>query len=537
MERQLAHPVHVIALVAVAGVLAFVTLVVAPGGGSGEVAVVPSAQELHLRPGPLAGSTVPAARPPELAEGGPNSLALWVRDARLLPTAPIGLLQAAGIPARVVTDAAEAFQHPMILVWPHARLTRDELVQLAAYGARDGTMLAVEPDVRTRQVLAYARGGVFARIAGVPEAGLPGAARMRDRQVAALRAYWGATPGGFRLGDAPQGRERAVVLLHDLRTRAAIDEAGAFARAERAAGVRATYVIQPKYLDDAAGPAMLDATARRVVRALHAAGAEVAAGGISGGDIATLEAGDGREAYPSYAPSFGSPTTLAGATLFGELRVSRHLVASLGAGTPQSFRGVGERTAAGFAGVAQGVGFRTDATLAVDQAGGAFPFLQPDAGGGVRPLLRFPVSFQDLPGQPLTARLDAIASQLRRNRATGAPTLVEITPAGDDRLPAQMALIERLAPQAWTGTLAGLAGFWRDRLLVSMDARPAEGGTWDVRLRAPAGVTLRGQSLVSPFKVVRASAGGAPLARVGRRIALPPLSGELVVHVVPRAAA
>ncbi len=93
----------------------------------------------------------------------------------------------------------------------------------------------------------------FTRLVQVPERGIESGGHLRDSQIAALRRFWAATPGGFRLGDAPGGARSALVLLHDVRGRPALRAAGALLRRERRTGVHATYVLQTRYLADARG--------------------------------------------------------------------------------------------------------------------------------------------------------------------------------------------------------------------------------------------------------------------------------------------
>ena len=149
---------------------------------------------------------------------------------------------------------------------------------------------------------------------------------------------------------------------------------------------------------------------------------------MSGVRLARLEVGNGREAYPVYSPAQASPTQLVGASVLGEARVGRHLLAAIGGGTTTVFRGVGRETGHGFAGALQASGIGIDATLSATHAGGAFPFRQADADGGVRPVLRFPVSFAALPGEHLDARAGAMLAITLAHRRSGAPTLLAFAP-------------------------------------------------------------------------------------------------------------
>ena len=123
---------------------------------------------------------------------------------------------------------------------------------------------------------------------------------------------------------------------------------------------------------------------------------------------------------------------------------------ALGAGDVQAFRGVAGDTPRGFAAVAEASGIGVDATLSVDDAGGAFPFWQVQADGLERRLLRFPVAFDDVPGEGPAAALAGAWVALRRNRGTGAPTLVELTPDRQGCSAAvERALLADTPPDVW----------------------------------------------------------------------------------------
>jgi hypothetical protein len=278
------------------------------------------------------------------------------------------------------------------------------------------------------------------------------------------------------------------------------------------------------------GPAL-----SRLVRAVRSASAGVVAGGVAGGPLTAVLRGDGTEVYPTYAAAFASSTEVDGETLSGELRVSRYVLEALGAGDVQAFRGVSGDTPRGFAAVAEETGIAVDATLPVDAAGGAFPFWQVQADGLERRLLRFPVAVDDVPGEGPAATLAASFVALRRNRGSGAPTLVELTPDRHGCAAAvERALLSDTPPDVWRGTLAGLAHFWEQRAGVALDARPLGAGRgWLVRVRSEQRAS--GQSLVAPFPIALATgADGRSLGvRGGNHVVLPAFTGETAVVIIP----
>jgi hypothetical protein len=532
VQRFVQTPFGTLCVAAVATTLALVAVVAVAGSSPSGHHEAP----LVLTTGPAPGSPIPPSQAPVLPHAGPWSAAIWVRGTRR-PAAPVSLLASAGVPATVVHDATAAFAHPLVLTWPRTTFTPRELRLARAYARRGGTLLAVAPDAPTRLALGRVRGGFFDRLEAVPEEGLSNGS-IRDVQIAALRRWWEVTPGGFRLGDAPDGRTRAVVLLHDLRTAAAYAYAGALARDEQARGVAGTYVAQTRFIADASGPSLVGPLERDALHEVRAAGGDVAAGGVAAGDPSGLPAGDGREAYPTYSPSWASPTDLVGATTLGELRVSRFLAGELGGSEPTIFRAAGHRTPTGFAGLAQSAGYLADASLPATSAGGSYPFVQSEADGTVRPLLRFPVAFQSRAGVSLASRASGLLEIVARQASTGAPTLLELAPdPGPSTWRAEQTLLDGLSPGLWVGSLGRFAPFWQQRSAIALDPEPvgdraADG--WLVRLHSPG--RAHAQSLVAPFAVASAAGpDGRPLRVVaGRRVLLPDFSGSYGVQVFPR---
>jgi hypothetical protein len=487
-----------------------------------------------VAPGPFTQARALAPLAPSLPQAGPNGAAIWVHGDRP-PAAAVGLLRAAGIPATVMRDFDDAARHPLVLSWPATRQNAKGRARILAYVHHGGTFLAVAPSKAVRAAIGSGHTAFFTRLVQVPERGLESGGHLRDSQIAALRRFWAATPGGFRLGDAPGGATSALVLLHDVRGLPALRASKALMLREHRTGVHATYVLQTRYLSDARGRVLVGPALERLVRQVRSSSADAIAGGVAGGPLAETPRGSGGEAYPTYAAAFASSTEVDGETLSGELRVSRYVLRSLGAGDVQAFRGVAGDTPRGFAAVAEANGIALDATLSVDDAGGAFPFWQVQADGLERRLLRFPVAFDDVPGEGPAAALAGAWVALRRNHGTGAPTLVELTPDRRGCAAAvERALLADTPPDVWRGTLARLGSFWEQRAGVSLDARPLGAGRgWLVRVRSER--RAGGQSLVAPFRIARAvGESGHPLTvRSGNRVVLPPFRGMTAVVIVP----
>ena len=279
--------------------------------------------------------------------------------------------------------------------------------------------------------------------------------------------------------------------------------------------MRATYVLQTRYLADARGAELVGPALEQLVRAVRAASADVVAGGVAGGPLAQAPRGERQRDLSDLRG--GVRVVDGGRRRDAERRAARLALRARrarGRRRRRLPRRLG-RHAARLRGRGRGdAASASTPRSSVDAAGGAFPFWQVQADGLERRLLRFPVAVDDVPGEGPAAALAAAYVALRRNRGSGAPTLVELTPDRHGCAAAvERALLADTPPDVWRGTLDRLGGFWEraraSRWTRGRSAR-AGAGSCGVAQRGPCG----GQSLVAPFRVARAvGRRRAPAAR------------------------
>ncbi len=156
----------------------------------------------------------------------------------------------------------------------------------------------------------------------------------------------------------------------------------------------------------------------------------------------------------------------------------------------------------------------------------------------MRPVLRFPVSFEALPGERVGTRAGAMLAIALAHHRSGAPTLLAFAPDGAGAIAAERSVLRGLGHDAWIGSLSALGAWWRVRDALTVDVRPGAGSSgWVIRITAPPGVA-RAQTLVAPFAIASAATGdGRALPIYGHhRIALPDFSGTLVLQVAEQPA-
>jgi peptidoglycan/xylan/chitin deacetylase (PgdA/CDA1 family) len=568
-------------------------------GSAGRQAPPPPARPVTARLvvpyGPLAATapTQPASAPAYL-EGGASAAAVLVTSPRRNADAARTWLTEAGVPSVAVHVAADAVAHPFVVLVgaPSAHA----LVRLTRF-VNDGGTLVVDapatPGLRALAGVGGLRSAPRAHLAILPGGGMPtadvyfkratttgfardhgalarfadGSAAIAARRVGAglvvlsgvpleyavtavqagdaaptggrdalvllARILYGLRPTGVALGAAPDGAASAVVLTHDLTTPAAYAAAPAVAALERDRGVHATFFASAQTHGAPGLAPALTATSSAVLRGLARGGAEVGSAGIVATPFSTLAPGTGSEAYPGYAPTVAS----GGATQLGELRVSRHIVASLASQPAPAFRPQdGEVPATALARLAA-VGYTVDASPLASTYGGGTPF-RSRTDGGELPLLRLPLGFDDTSGGRLDRRVDELADLAARTRELGAPLTVRISPtSGSVATYALETVLARLADDVWVGGAGAFAASFSARygltLQVTVDQETAA-----LAIHLGASGRVASQTLILPAPAARATlrATGASLelSTDGRRISVPAFTNSADIDVVVR---
>jgi peptidoglycan/xylan/chitin deacetylase (PgdA/CDA1 family) len=565
--------------------------------GGVTVAAPPKLAPAHLIVpyGPLA-ATAPAvaASVPAYLGGGASAAAVVVTSPRRNPDAARTWLTEAGVPSVAARGVADAVSHPFVVLVgaPSAK----GLARLARF-VRDGGTLVVDapatPGLRALAGVGTPRSAPRAHLAILPGGGMPSAdvyfrratttgfahdhgalARFadgsaaiaarrlgaglvvltgvpleyavtavqagdaaptggRDALVLLARILYGLRPTGVALGAAPDGAASAVVLTHDLTTPAAYAAAPAVAALERDRGVHATFFASAQTHGAPGAAAALTAASTGILRRLGAGGAEVGSAGIVDTPFAALAPGSGNEAYPGYAPTIAS----GGATQLGELRVSRHIVASLASQPVPAFRPQdGEVPAAALARLAA-VGYTVDASPLASTFGGGTPF-RPRVDGGELPLLRLPLGFDDATGGRLDRRVDELVNLATRTRELGAPLAVRVSPtSGSVATYALETVLARLADDVWVGSAGAFAASFSARYGLTLDVT-ADQETAALAIHLVAGGRVASQTLILPSPAasatLRATGARLTLSPDGRRISVPAFTNSADVDVVVR---
>lgn len=307
--------------------------------------------------------------------------------------------------------------------------------------------------------------------------------------------YRAGEPRAVTLGTVPQSRPLALVLTHDVDYNRSIRNAVDYARSEQAQGVRATFFVQTKYVRDWNDDAFFDEEGAALTRQLFALGGELASHSVAHSPVfAKVPVGTGGERYPGYAPHVESKTQTEGASVLGELRVSRFLLQATEPRAPvDSFRPGHLQNPPSLPQALQAAGYRNSSTLTAGLALSHLPFRLTwnRDGRAPVPVFEFPITLEDELVRPMdTVLLPRALETARKLAHYGGLCVVLIHPnVLEDKLRFQEKLVAAMqARGAWIGTLGDYAAWWAARDGVEVDVEPA-GERLRVRLNAPAAVT------------------------------------------------
>jgi hypothetical protein len=290
-----------------------------------------------------------------------------------------------------------------------------------------------------------------------------------DVWVLLLRAWYEtAEPAAVRVSTIPGGQISVVLLSHDVDWENSFTPALSFAKSESSLQTRSTFFIQTKYVNDSNSHAFFFGNSLAVMRQLFSTGDSIGSHSvIHSRGFNRFELGTGDEVFSGYHPLGTGFDTATGATVFGEVRVSKQLLDGEIAGQHTDFFRAGHlRVPPVLPEALQRCGFRFDSSFTAGDVLTNFPYALPlgllfeeDSG-----IYEFPVTIDDSEDPPLAQRVEKALEVIRANAENGAPNVVLIhTNKAQGKLRAEEDLLRRL-PQGVVATdMESFARFWRAR--------------------------------------------------------------------------
>jgi hypothetical protein len=299
-----------------------------------------------------------------------------------------------------------------------------------------------------------------------------------------LRAWYeNYATDGVRLATIPGGQRSALLLSHDVDWENSFAPGLDFARIEKANQARSTFFIQTKYVDDANSKAFFFDPNLETLRQLKSGGSTVGSHSIiHSRGFNKFELGSGHEAYPSYQPRGLGFDTASGATVFGEVRVSKGLLDGELPGQNTTFFRAGHlRVPVSLPEALERSGYQFDSSFTADDVLSNFPYALPRDLGFEEDsdIYEFPVTIEDEESPGFAKRVPQALAVILANAENGAVSVVLIhSNESTLKAAAEQELLRQLPADILKTDMVSFGTFWRarDRLQwnVSATSMPTE---------------------------------------------------------------
>ena len=345
-------------------------------------------------------------------------------------------------------------------------------------------------------------------------------------------------PLSVTLNTVPAGQDLSVVVTLDVDYAHSMQNMAAYHALFDTHDIGATFFIQAKYFRDFQDQGFFNDASLSLLRALSQGGMEIGSHTVSHTDMyAAVPLGSGKEVFPDYQPRVRRTGDTRGATVLGEMRVSKYLLEHVIDAEVVSFRPGYLATPPSLPQALAATGYRYSSSVTAGNVTTHLPYrLMYDRRYSARTdIWEFPIAVEDEFPPQMDQRLDealALAEQLAQY---GGSYVILVHPDVLDhkyRFLAQVipALKDNARFGAWFGTLREFGDWWRARDAVTVDMQRVDQQTL-MRLDVPQ--ALEGLTLTLPADL--APVAGLPagaLVRDGQLI-LPRVEGELRILLGP----
>lgn len=348
-----------------------------------------------------------------------------------------------------------------------------------------------------------------------------------------LRAWYESTqPDAVRLGTIPSAKKSVLLLSHDVDWENSFDPALDFASMEEKHHVKSTFFIQTKYVSDANSVSFFFGKNLADLKEIQSQGFSIGSHSvIHSRGFNKFELGTGSETFATYQPRGTGFDSATGASVFGEIRVSKQLLDGELPGQQTVFFRAGHlRVPPTMPEALQRCGYLFDSSFTAPDVLTNFPYSLPlglnfeeDSG-----ILEFPLTFEDEEAPRLDLRVANMLEVIRANAENEAINVILIhTNEAHYKLKAEEDLLNQLPPGVIATDAVSFARFWHARDRLNWTITPAQPGR-EIRLTVTTEEPIEG--LTFQFqRNVKSVAGDATLVESGRQVVLRPLkAGEKI---------
>jgi hypothetical protein len=355
-----------------------------------------------------------------------------------------------------------------------------------------------------------------------------------DVWLLVIRAWYeGYAKDWVRLATIPDGQRSTVLLSHDVDWADSFKPGLDFVSVEKANQASSTFFIQTKYVDDANSKAFFFDPDLTFLRQMKEQGASIGSHSIvHSRGFNKFDLGTGHETYASYQPRGTGFDTATGATVFGEVRVSKEL---LDGEVPDQktifFRAGHLRVPPSLAEALVRSGYQFDSSFTADDVLTNFPYALPldlgfDEDSGI---YEFPVAIEDEEAPGYAKRVPQALEVIRANAENGAISVV-LVHSNESKLKAAAEgdMLRQLPSDIGKMDMLTFAKFWRARDRLQWRVVSSSGGAAVLQITSQeplAGLTLEFQH---PLASVT---GGGTISADRMHIVLPELKPSQTISL------
>jgi hypothetical protein len=342
-----------------------------------------------------------------------------------------------------------------------------------------------------------------------------------------LRAWYEAYASDWvRLATIPRGQRSVLLLSHDVDWENSFPPGRDFARIEKENQANSTFFIQTKYVDDANSKAFFFEPNLGILRELKAGGSSVGSHSIiHSRGFNKFELGSGHETYATYRPRGLGFDTASGATVFGEVRVSKELLDGEIPGQDTIFFRAGHlRVPDTLPEALERSGYQFDSSFTADDVLSNFPYALPLGLGFDEDsqIYEFPVTIEDEEAPGFANRVPQALEVILANAENGAVNVLLVhSNESTKKAAAEQNLLRQLPSDIGKTDMLSFAKFWRARDRLTWSVTPASvPGEIVLQVNSPESV----DGLTFEFqRAVSAVSNGATLTPDNHRVVLPEL--------------
>lgn len=345
------------------------------------------------------------------------------------------------------------------------------------------------------------------------------------------RIYEKHEPLAVTAGTVPEGRSISAVISLDVDYVKSMTNLVAYRDLLVKNEVPATFFVQAKYYRDYLDSGFFNDATVGTLRSLRESGMEIASHSVAHTDVfAKLPVGTGKEMFPEYQPRVRARGNTEGASILGELRVSKFLLEHVAGTEVRSFRPGYLACPPTLPQAVEACGYLYTSSVTAGNVMTHLPYRKNysreySASTGV---IEFPASVEDEHLPLMDERVEGAMKLANQIAQYGGCFVVLTHPdtIGHKHRFLQL-ILPRLKPMAWIGTIGQLGDWWSARCQLQIDA--AQDAAKVIRVSISAPVPVKGVTLTVPTSWKASATSPLPAGAVlgEGRLFLPELRGAV----------